>query len=55
MILEIISGGFKPELTVVENVYPYGAVMRMNRAEMYSKLDVKNCGTFDIQGQWISK
>ncbi|MCO5383742.1 MAG: ABC transporter ATP-binding protein [Methanosarcina barkeri] len=31
--------GFQPELTAVENVYLYGAIMGMNRAEMDAKLD----------------
>ena len=31
--------GFQPELTAVENVYLYGAIMGMNRKEMNGKLD----------------
>ena len=31
--------GFHPELTAVENVYLYGAIMGMNRKEMDSKID----------------
>ena len=31
--------GFQPELTAVENVYLYGAIMGMNRAEMDEKLN----------------
>lgn len=31
--------GFQPELTAVENVYLYGALMGMNRSEMDAKLD----------------
>ncbi len=31
--------GFQPELTAVENVYLYGAIMGMNRTEMDAKLD----------------
>lgn len=31
--------GFQPDLTAVENVYLYGAIMGMNRAEMNSKLN----------------
>ena len=31
--------GFQPDLTAVENVYLYGAIMGMNRTEMDAKLD----------------
>ncbi len=31
--------GFQPELTAVENVYLYGAIMGMNRSEMDAKLN----------------
>lgn len=31
--------GFQPELTAVENVYLYGAIMGLKRAEMDTKID----------------